>query len=165
MELMGKEGAPDGFISEGAFPEPDLAKQRLTGSYVKTSYENEGERQPHLAIALKASASEKQRLTTNKIRPDVRFHYRVIAAALAVRAAELLPDGREELADVLNYAGRWAQDRDQKLSERCYTLIERRAAKTEIGSAVVAKHWFVEQDGPWSKEEMAARPEETPNEQ
>ncbi|MFL6539364.1 MAG: hypothetical protein ACJ8HU_01230, partial [Chthoniobacterales bacterium] len=165
MELMGTEGAPDGFISEGSFPEPDLAKERLTGRYVKTSYDSTGEHQQNLPIALKATASEKDRLTKNRIRPDVRFHYRVIAAALALRAAELLSDNAEELADVLNYAGRWSEDRDQKLSERCYNTLERRAAQTEIGRAAIAKGRFVEQDGPWSKEETSARPQATPNEQ
>ncbi|MFL6540563.1 MAG: hypothetical protein ACJ8HU_07360 [Chthoniobacterales bacterium] len=165
MEMMGTEGAPDGFISEGSFPEPDLAKERLTGSYVKTSYDNNGEHQQRLPVALKPTASEKDRLTTNKIRPDTRFHYRVIAAALALRGAELLPDNSEELADVLNYAGRWSGERDQKLSERCYSMLEHRAAKTQIGRAAVAKHWFVDQDGPWSREETAAQPRETPSEQ
>lgn len=165
MELMGTEGAPDGFISEGAFPEPDLAKERLSGSYVKTSYDATGERQQREAVALKAGAAEKDRLTKNKIRPDVRFHYRVIAAALAIRAAELLPDNSEELADALNDAGRWAGERDEKMANQCFKMLAQRAAKTQIGRAAVAKRWFADQDGPWSNEEKAARPQETPNEQ
>ncbi|MGZ5022062.1 MAG: hypothetical protein ACXWAX_05725 [Chthoniobacterales bacterium] len=165
MELMGTEGAPDGFISEGNFPEPDLAKERESGTYIKTSYDNSGEHETHVPATLKANAEDKARLTKQKIRPDVRFHYRVIAAALALRAAELLPDNSAELADVLNYGGRWAQDRDQKMADRCYLLLKQRGAKTEIGRAAMAKRWFVDQNGPWSSEEQAAQgPENKPEE-
>ena len=54
---------------------------------------------------LKASAKEVQRLNTNKIAPDIRFHYRLIAGALAMKAAALLPDNSEEVADVVNHCG------------------------------------------------------------
>ncbi|MDQ6622785.1 MAG: hypothetical protein M3Y86_04790 [Verrucomicrobiota bacterium] len=157
MELMGTEGAPDGGISGGSFPEPDLAGQRASGTWVETIYATDGDHKKVLPVALPASAKEKARLAANKIRPDVRFHYRVIAAALAIHAAELLPDNSAELADTLNYAGRWAENRDEKMAARCYNLIERRGAQTEIGRAVLAKHWFVEQTGPWSAQKEAAR--------
>lgn len=165
MELMGTEGAPDGYISYGASPEPDLAKERQSGNYVQTSYDRDGTHEKRLAISLKPSAKEMERLAKQKIRPDVRFHYRVIAAFLAVRAAELLPDNSEELADVLNCAGGWSQDRDQKLSGRCFNIIERRAARTEIGAAVVAKRWFVRANGPWSAKELAAHEQQNEPEQ
>ena len=84
MELMGTEGAPDGFISGGSFEEPDLAKERQAGTYLKTSYDSSGGHEARVPIALKPSAEERQRLTKNKIQPDVRFHYRVIAGALAI---------------------------------------------------------------------------------
>ena len=63
---------------------------------------------------LKASAKEVQRLNANKIAPDIRFHYRLIAGALAMKAAALLPDNSEEVADVVNTAGLWVKDRDEK---------------------------------------------------
>ncbi len=155
MELMGTDGAPDGFLSEGNFPEEDLAKERLAGVWIKTSYDNSGDHQKPVPVSLKPTPQEKARLTSQKIRPDVRFHYRVIAAALAMRAAELLPDNADDLADVLNYAGRWAQDRDQKMANNCFLILKKRAPKTEIGKAAIAKHWFVDQEGPWSTEENA----------
>jgi hypothetical protein len=156
MEIMGTEGAPDGFSSEGAFEEVDVAKERQTGTYLKTSYQDTNSEPKRLPVALPVSAKEKQRLLKSSIKPDVRFHYRVIAAALALRAAELMPDGSNELADLLNVAGRWAMDRDKKLAERCYTMIERRCPNTEIGRAVLGRHWFVEASGPWGKAQHAA---------
>ena len=37
-----------------------------------------------------------------------------------------------------------------------YQIIDRRCAKTNIGQADVAKHWFVDQSGPWSTAEEEA---------
>jgi hypothetical protein len=105
---------------------------------------------------VKASKPELQRLAENKISPDVRFHYRVIAGALAMRAAGFLDDNSPELADVVNAAGLWVKDRDEKIGDRYYQVLEKRCAKTEIGRAAVAKHWFVDETGPWSVEQQAA---------
>lgn len=157
MELMGTEGAPDGFETGGDFEAIDLAQQRQAGTYTQVSYTDNSEKQTRVPVALKATAKEKERLAKNKIRPDVRWHYRVVAGALALRAAELLPDNSDELADVLNRAGLWLQERDQKMAERCYTMIERRCSKTTIGRAAIAKHWFVsDASGAWSEQQRAA---------
>src|SRR5205823_2774971 len=110
----------------------------------------------NVPIALKASQKEIQRLTANKIEPDIRFHYRLIAGALAIKAAALLPDNSEELADVVNQAGLWVKDRDEKTGNRYYQIIFRRCPKTKIGQADVAKHWFGDQTGPWSASEEEA---------
>jgi len=157
MELMGTEVAPDAFAESGEFETPDIAKQRRSGVYQTVSYDKEGnEKKKNLPVVLKASAKEIQRLTANKISPDIRFHYRLIAGALAIRAAALLPDNSEELADVVNRAGLWVKDRDEKTGNRYMQIIERRCSKTEIGRADIAKHWFVDQEGPWSKTEQEA---------
>ena len=165
MELMGTEGAPDAFAEGGSSEMPDLAKQRRTGFYETVAYDKnnhvildkEGNQIPKKEpIPLKATAKEVQRLTANKIEPDVRFHYRLIAGALAMKAAALLPDNSEELADVVNQAGLWVKDRDEKIGNRYYQLIDRRCTKTKIGQADMAKHWFVDQEGPWSTAEQQA---------
>jgi hypothetical protein len=109
-----------------------------------------------MPIVLKASQKEIQRLTADKIEPDIRFHYRLIAGALAIKAAALLPDNSEELADVVNQAGLWVKDRDEKTGNRYYQIIDHRCAKTNIGQADTAKHWFVDQSGPWSTAEEEA---------
>jgi hypothetical protein len=156
MELMGTEVAPDGYAESGEFELPDLAKQRRTGVYQQVSYENGEEKKKNLPVVLKASAKEIQRLTANKINPETRFHYRLVAGALAIKAAALLPNDSEELADVVNQAGVWVKDRDEKTGNRYYQIIEQRCAKTEIGRADIAKHWFVDQNGPWSTAEDEA---------
>jgi hypothetical protein len=157
MELMGTEVAPDGFALEGQFELSDLAKQRRGGAYQKVSYGKDGqERTASLPVTLKPTKKELQRLTANKINPDLRFHYRLIAGDLAIKAAQLLPNDSEELADVVNHAGLWVKDRDEKAGNRYYQMIEQRCPKTEIGRSAVAKHWFVDQSGPWSNEQQVA---------
>ena len=157
LELMGTEVAPDAFVDSGEFELPDLAKQRRSGFYQQVSYDKDGnEKKKNVPIALKASQKEIQRLTANKIEPDIRFHYRLIAGALAIKAAALLPDNSEELADVVNQAGLWVKDRDEKTGNRYYQIIDHRCAKTNIGQADMAKHWFVDQSGPWSTAEEEA---------
>jgi hypothetical protein len=165
MELMGTEAAPDAFVGSGDLELPDLAKQRRTGFYQTVAYDKQGsvlvdkdgnEKKKNVPALLKASPKEIQRLNANRIEPDVRFHYRLIAGALAIKAAALLPDNSEELADVVNRAGLWVKDRDEKTGNRYMQIIERRCSKTEIGRADIAKHWFVDQEGPWSKAEQEA---------
>jgi hypothetical protein len=156
MELMGTEAAPDAFVDSGEFELPDIAKQRRSGVYQTVSYENGDEKKKSSPVVLKASPKELQRLSANKIEPDVRFHYRSIAGALAIKAAALLPDNSEELADVVNQAGVWVKDRDEKTANRYYQIIERRCPNTDIARADRSKHWFVDQEGPWSKAEAEA---------
>lgn len=154
MEIMGTEVAPDGAVYDGDFERFDIAKERLSGQYLFTDYGSysEPEKSELRAIPLKATDQEKQRIRQNKIQPDRRWHYRYIAADMAMRAAQLLQDNTEELADVINCAGLWVRNTDEKLGERYYNVLERRAAGTEIGKQALAKHWFVDMKGPWSAE-------------
>ena len=156
MELMGTEGAPDGFAEGGSFEMPDLAEQLRSGFYRAISYSGGEEATAKKPVVLRLPTAEQQRLTKTKPAPDLRFHYRIIAGALAIQAADLLPNDSEELADVVNRAGLWIKDRDEKLGSRYYQMIERRAANTPIGRAAIAQHWFVDQSGPWSQEQQQA---------
>jgi len=156
MELMGTEGAPDGFAESGNFEIPDLAQQRQTGTYKEVRWTDKGQEEHTMPVILRPSKQERERLAQNKIIPDVRFHYRIIAGAIAIKAAALLPNDSEELADVVNRAGLWVKDRDEKLGNRYFQIIERRCAKTGIGGAAIAKHWFVDQTGPWSSAQREA---------
>ena len=107
-------------------------------------------------MVLPPSKMELQRLAKHKPSPDIRYHYRVIAAALALKGARLLDDNTEELADVLNTAGQWVKDRDEKLGDRYYKMLEQHCPKTQIGKAAIAKRWFVQETGPWNQEQSAA---------
>jgi hypothetical protein len=156
MEIMGTEGAPDGFAESGDFEIPDVAKQQLTGFYPAGTPDDSDQKPEKHPIVLKPSKEELQRLSKTKASPDLRYHYRIIAGALAVRAAGLLQDNSEELADVLNTAGQWVKDRDEKLGDRYYQILKARAPKTKIGRLALTKHWFVNETGPWSEEQTAA---------
>src|SRR5436190_3831228 len=157
MELMGTEGAPDAFAESGNFEMPDLAQQRRSGVYQQVRYEKNGEQKTtNVPLVLKPSKQELQRLAMNKINPNARFHYRLIAGALAIKAAALLPDDSEELADVVNCAGLWVKDRDEKTGNRYFPLIEQRCRKTQIGRAAVAKHWLVDQKASWTQAQHEA---------
>lgn len=100
-------------------------------------------------MVLPPSKAELRRLHEHPITPDVRYHYRVIAARHALKAARLMEDNTEELADVLDTAGLWVKERDEKLADRIYSLIEKRCPQTQLGKAVLARHWFVDEKGPW----------------
>ncbi len=156
MELMGTEVAPDGFSSEGAFPNTDIVAEREKGRYEETRYENGESKKVVVSIAAQPSKQELQRLKQNRINPEIRFHYRVIAGALAMRAAALLPDGSEELADTINQAGLWVKDRDQKVADRYFLVVAQRCPSTELGRAMLKKRSFVDQTGPWSEQEKSA---------
>jgi hypothetical protein len=156
MELMGTEVEPDNASSEGAFETVDIASMRAN-DLSRTKYDDNGKlimvkgEKP----SLPATAEEKKRLAKNKPSPDVRFHYRHVAAALAWKAAALMPDQSNDLADALNSAGLWIKDRDEKGADKFFQAIERRAPKTPIGRAAGVKHWFVDETGPWSSAKAA----------
>jgi hypothetical protein len=48
------------------------------------------------------------------------------------------------------------KDRDEKIGDRYFLILKARAPKTKIGRLAVAKHWFVNETGPWSEEQAAA---------
>ncbi|WP_156345912.1 hypothetical protein [Verrucomicrobium spinosum] len=162
MELMGTEGGPDSSSTNGDFISPNTAMERLTGQKQKMGYSDEEEEQDFkpgpAGLVVPVSSDEKKRLTSTKLNPEKRYHYRHVAAGLAWKAAGLLPDQSEITADVLNTAGGWLKGRYPKEADRFIQAIERRCYKTEIGKEAGKKHWFVEMEGPWSKEEEVVDP-------
>jgi tetratricopeptide (TPR) repeat protein len=173
LEIMGTEVEPDGFISEGEVSSGDLDTERLESVHISLVYDDKKERDVQkkkpVKLSIPASAAEKQRIAANSPHPTRRFHYRWVAADLAWRAAELMGDGTEELADVLNTGGAWIKDRDEKGADKFIQAIERRCPRTEIGKAESVKHWFVGDGGPWSdalqKEDEARQQADTPKPQ
>jgi hypothetical protein len=153
MELMGTEVSPDGFDFGGDFPDTDFAKELLAGQHSEITDAGNPATAKNVAAASKA---EIQRLKKNTIDPDRRYHYRFVAAAVAMRAAPLLPDETEELADVVNTAGNWIKNSDERIGNHYFQVIDRRCSKTTIGGKASAAHWFVDSNGPWSTAEAAA---------
>jgi len=135
----------------------DLAKQRTSGFWTLSTYVDGKEEHTKLPLVIEPSKQEVKRLGQFRTMPDVRFHYRIIAAALAMRAAALLPDHTAELADVINTAGRWVADRDDRDANRYYKQLTLRCANTPIGRSAIVRKWFVDDPGPWSTEEAANR--------
>ena len=157
MDLMGTEAGPDLTSYEGETSIVNVAMLRLTGKPHQDEDAGSADdaKPAPVSFATPVSEEEKKRLAASKLNPERRFHYRHVAAGLAWKAAGLLPDGAEETADVLNTAGNWLKDRNEKAADRFYQAIERRCPKTQIGRDAVKKHWFSDLDGPWTTLENA----------
>ncbi len=89
MEIMGTEGAPDFAYWRGqyAFGVGQPA-ETLQGPLI--------------------NQSEQTRYADSAITPDLRFHYRYVAVAHAMRAADLLPSRSQAFAAILCHAASWA---------------------------------------------------------
>jgi hypothetical protein len=109
-------------------------------------------------VPLFVSSTPTERKRLERSHPVPMEQYALLAAGLASKAATLLPDDAEETADVLNQAGHWIQDLDNPGADKIYFQIEKRCKKSEIGKAVIKKHWFIEPDGPWTKEAEDSEP-------
>jgi hypothetical protein len=102
--------------------------------------------------------AEKKRLKSSIVPAVHHYHADYVAADLAWRAAQLMPDNDEQTAEVLNTAGSWLKKNDDKGADRFYQAIERRCPRTEIGKEAIKRHWFVET--PDTKDESDVAPEE-----
>ena len=155
MELMGTEVEPDGFVNRGLFSPGSVDTERAEGITLSTEYDDAKKREvvtrKPIKLFIPVTPEEKSRIAKNRPHPGNRYHYRWVASALAWKAAGLLPDGTEELADVLNTGGSWIKDRDEKGADKFIQAIERRCPKTKIGQAAAKKHWFTDLAGPWSE--------------
>jgi hypothetical protein len=155
MELMGTDGAPDGYASRGQSAPETVREERMTGIYQQITYDDDIVKTPSPIID-RPTAAELARLRRTETQPNLRFHYRIVGARLMMKAAALLPDNTPELANVIDRAGLIVDDRDEKLADRWYQQLERRCEKTEVGKKAVVHRWFVEDTGAWSNEERAA---------
>lgn len=126
MELLGTELAPDDALYAGTFTGVDMADAR------KKDKEK----------LLAPTRDELNRAAASAPQPDRRFHYRYIAIDHAWAAAELLPDGTDELAALLCEAGGWIKDRDPRGANRFYKALVTRCGNTDLGRAAAAKKWF-----------------------
>ena len=88
--------------------------------------------------------AEKKRLKSSIVPAVHHYHADYVAADLAWRATQLMPDNDEQTAKVLNTAGSWLKKNDDKGADRFYQAIERRCPRTEIGKEAIKRHWFVE---------------------
>lgn len=131
MELIGTEVAPDWHIHDGTFDDGVTAEDRAT---------NEN------AAVVVASADELQRNEAHHADPELRFHYRYQAAALAWEAAKLMPNNSDDTARVLYTAGSWLKYRDPHTADLFYKALVRRNRKTALGAEADRERWFPQLD-------------------
>ena len=98
MELMGTEGPPDEAALGGAYPDG-------VGQVSPYGFEGRSDAADGLL-----GPDEVSRFTASAPKPDIRFHYRVIATDRALEAADLLPDRSQAYAATLCWAARFAAD-------------------------------------------------------
>jgi tetratricopeptide (TPR) repeat protein len=104
MEVMGTEGPPDETVLDGAF----------SGGVGQSAAVDESDQDPQRLKANLAllGPDEKARVAASAAKPDIRFHYRVLAADKAIAAADLLPQRSQAYAATLCWAARFAKDSD-----------------------------------------------------
>ena len=117
LEIMGTEGPPDEAALGGNFEagvgqtSPAVDRQRSPDNDASTPYTNTSLLGP----------DEERRFASSAPRPDVRFHYRLIASDHAIAAADLLPERSQAYAATLCWAARYAKDgNDLPRTEKIY---------------------------------------------
>ena len=132
LELFGTALEPDWQIHAGQYAEggPSLAPRSAI---------------PESSV-LHPTVEEMNRARASAPDPDHRFHYRYLAANLAWKAAELMPDQSDETARVLCEAGGWIKARDPKYADFFYKALVIRCGRTELGTAADRKRWFPQMD-------------------
>jgi len=125
LELVGAEAEPDWAMHGGDFE---------TGPTVAMRASLKGNLVP--------SADELRRSQKKEVSPEKRFHYRYVAAAIAMKAASLMLDNSDETANVLCTAGDWLKNRDPKAATVFYRALVRRCPKTVLGAEADRQRWF-----------------------
>ena len=117
MELMGTEGPPDLAALDGSFAygigqsSPTPPRERPESDGVARIDKN------HALLG----PDEERRFAASAPKPDIRFHYRMVASDHALAAADLLPERSQAYAATLCWAARFAIDAsDQPRAEKIY---------------------------------------------
>jgi hypothetical protein len=134
MEMMGTEGAPDFFTSEGFLG--------CCGGFV--SQPGARDRDDVMAPAVfpqeGAGPGEHERFLASAPKPERRFHYRYAAAQLASDAADLLPARSQAFAATLCQASQWMKqsahfdEAAREVERRLYARYVRDGAFVSFGS-------------------------------
>jgi nucleoid-associated protein YgaU len=127
MELLGTEVAPDWHCHLGAYEEGVTGEDRGSNA---------------LAHVVQPSKDELRRNSEHHADPELRFHYRYQAAALAWEAARLLPNNTDQTALVLWQGGTFLKDRDPQFADIFYKALVRRNRKTALGAEADRQRWF-----------------------
>lgn len=118
MEIMGTEGPPDEAALGGNF-ESGVGQTSPVPEQTGSPPDDAAKR-PYDSTSL-LGPDEERRFASSAPKPDVRFHYRLIASDHAVAAADLLPERSQAYAAALCWAARYAKDgNDLPRAERIY---------------------------------------------
>lgn len=137
MELFGTEVEPDWTLFDGQY---ELFAISAVRRVRPDEASNEGWR-PEMKLAA-STADEQRRTADHQAKPNLRFHYRYLAADLAWEAAELMPNDSEPTALVLWTAGTWLKIRDPQAADRFYKALVRRCGRLPIGQEADRLRWF-----------------------
>jgi hypothetical protein len=105
LELLGYENAPDYAIHGGDFGREDFVK---TTDWM--------------------GADEVKRQQASIAQPNIRWHYRNVAAELADQSADFLPARSQAFAAVLCHASGWVADTDASATQKFYQRYVRQGA-------------------------------------
>jgi len=122
MELMGTEGAPDEAALGGDFSD-GVGQSSPYGVTAPSVLDDTSSSYASKRPAEKAlfGPDEERRFAASAPKPDVRFHYRVIATDRALEAVDLLPQRSQAYAATLCWATRFAFDSsDLKRADSIY---------------------------------------------
>ena len=118
MEIMGTEGPPDEAALGGNFESG--VGQVSPVSEQAGSPPDDAAKRPYDSMSL-LGPDEERRFASSAPKPDVRFHYRLIASDHAVASADLLPERSQAYAASLCWAARYAKDgNDLARAEKIY---------------------------------------------
>jgi tetratricopeptide (TPR) repeat protein len=137
MELMGTELDPDAAVYRGEF-EVSYYWDGESGDLTMF----EGRVADLSGKVAPATSDEISRAKASLPKPNLRFHYRYMAADYAWKAAELVPDDDVTGARILCMAGMWLEKRDPSAADRYYKELVRRFGRTELGAAADKLRWF-----------------------
>ncbi len=114
MEIMGFEGDPDYFIWGGSY---DLNSPITWDEDYNPVYNARSD----LKVAGPwTSDGERERVAASRAQPLQRFHYRMVAAGHAGKAADVLPPRSQAFAAVLCSATQWLIDREPDSAQTIY---------------------------------------------
>jgi hypothetical protein len=146
-ELFSTDSIPDGGIRGWSFEASDLAAMRTSKQGKLEDWQEEILHSESEDVADQAVpavlADELTRAANHRPPNENRFHYRYVAADLAMEAAKQLPDNHPQLAPLLNTAGLWLAAANPSAADPFYQTLVKRCKETEIGQAADRKRWFI----------------------
>ena len=145
-DLFSTEGFPDGAQQGLSFQSADLAFYRSRPNGAISMTEEAGvitEGPPSESGLTFISSDEIARVQHGPNFPAKRFHYRYVAADLAMKAARELPRNHPLLARLYNTAGRWIAANDPEAADPFYQAMVKRCSQTQAGRDAETKRWFL----------------------